>query len=59
MCEELSANAESLTISFVEVPRDSYARNGILQADRSVKRQTHWPQLKRKPSYAGRLLSQW
>jgi 4-oxalocrotonate tautomerase len=32
--EELHVNPEKLTIAFVEVPRDSYARNGILIADR-------------------------
>lgn len=33
--EELNVKAEKLTIAFVEVPRHSYARNGILLADRS------------------------
>jgi 4-oxalocrotonate tautomerase family enzyme len=35
MCEELHVKAEKLTISFVEVPRDSYARNGVLLSDRT------------------------
>ena len=32
--EELNVNPEKLTIAFVEVPRDSYASNGILISDR-------------------------
>jgi len=32
--EELNVKAEKLTIAFVEVPRHSYARNGILLSDR-------------------------
>jgi 4-oxalocrotonate tautomerase len=32
--EELHVNPENLTIAFVEVPRHSYARNGILISDR-------------------------
>ncbi len=28
--EELNVKPEKLTIAFVEVPRDSYARNGLL-----------------------------
>ena len=35
MQEELNVKIEKLTIVFVEVPRDSYARNSILLADRS------------------------
>jgi 4-oxalocrotonate tautomerase family enzyme len=35
MQEELNVKTDRLTIVFVEVPRDSYARNGILLADRS------------------------
>ena len=35
MQEELNVKVERLTIVFVEVPRDSYARNGILLADRT------------------------
>jgi len=35
MKEELNVMIEKLTIVFVEVPRDSYARNGILLADRT------------------------
>ena len=35
MCEELHVKAEKLTISFIEVPRDSYARNGVLLSDRT------------------------
>lgn len=35
MCEELNVKAEKLTIAFVEVPRESYARNGVLLSDRS------------------------
>jgi 4-oxalocrotonate tautomerase family enzyme len=34
MQEELHVNPERLTIAFVEVPRHSYARNGILISDR-------------------------
>ena len=33
--EELNVKIEKLTIAFVEVPRDSYARNGILLSDRT------------------------
>jgi 4-oxalocrotonate tautomerase len=33
--EELNVNSERLTIAFVEVPRDSYARNGVLLSDRT------------------------
>ena len=32
--EELTVSPEKLTITFVEVPRDSYARGGILVSDR-------------------------
>ena len=32
--EELHVNPEKLTIAFVEVPRESYARNGTLLSDR-------------------------
>ena len=32
--EELNVGADKLTIVFVEVPRDSYAANGILISDR-------------------------
>ena len=32
--EELNVNPEKLTIAFVEVPRESYARNGTLLSDR-------------------------
>jgi 4-oxalocrotonate tautomerase len=32
--EELKVSPEKLTITFVEVPRDSYARSGILISDR-------------------------
>ncbi|MGD0929444.1 MAG: tautomerase family protein [Candidatus Korobacteraceae bacterium] len=35
MREELNVKAEKLTVAFVEVPRDSYARNGILLSDRA------------------------
>lgn len=35
MHEELNVKAEKLTVAFVEVPRDSYARNGILLCDRA------------------------
>ena len=34
MQEELHVNPEKLTIAFVEVSRHSYARNGMLIADR-------------------------
>ncbi len=33
--EELNANPERLTVAFVEVPRDSYARNGLLLSERT------------------------
>lgn len=33
--EELNIKAEKLTIAFVEVPRESYARNGTLLSDRA------------------------
>jgi 4-oxalocrotonate tautomerase family enzyme len=33
--EELNVKPEKLTIAFVEVSRDSYARNGILLSDRT------------------------
>lgn len=32
--EELTVSPEKVTIVFVEVPRDSYARNGTLISDR-------------------------
>ncbi len=32
--EELNVKAEKLTVAFVEVRRESYARNGILLCDR-------------------------
>ena len=32
--EELSVTPDKLTIVFVEMPRDSYARSGILVSDR-------------------------
>jgi 4-oxalocrotonate tautomerase family enzyme len=35
MCEELNVKAEKLTVAFVEVPRESYARNGVLLSDRA------------------------
>jgi 4-oxalocrotonate tautomerase len=35
MHEELNVKAEKLTVAFVEVPRHSYARNGVLLSDRS------------------------
>jgi 4-oxalocrotonate tautomerase family enzyme len=35
MREELNVKPEKLTISFVEVPRDSYARDGVLLSDRT------------------------
>ena len=34
--EELKVSPEKLTITFVEVPRDSYARGGILVSDRET-----------------------
>jgi 4-oxalocrotonate tautomerase len=34
--EELNVNPEKLTIAFIEVPRQSYARNGTLLSDRST-----------------------
>jgi 4-oxalocrotonate tautomerase len=33
--EELNVNPEKLTITFIEVPGDNYARNGTLISDRS------------------------
>jgi 4-oxalocrotonate tautomerase family enzyme len=33
--EELNVTPDKLTISFVEVSRDSYARDGVLLSDRS------------------------
>ena len=33
--DELKVKPEKLTIAFVEVPRHSYARNGVLIADRT------------------------
>jgi len=33
--EELNVKSEKLTIAFVEVPRFSYARNGVLLSDRA------------------------
>jgi len=33
--EELNVKSERLTIAFVEVPRHSYARDGILLSDRT------------------------
>lgn len=33
--EELNMKPEKLTVAFVEVPRESYARNGILLCDRT------------------------
>lgn len=35
MREELNVKAEKLTVAFVEVPRESYARNGVLLSDRA------------------------
>lgn len=35
MCEELQVKAETLTIALVEVPRENYARNGVLLSDRA------------------------
>ena len=34
--EELNVNPEKLTIAFIEVPRHSYARNGVLISDRGA-----------------------
>jgi 4-oxalocrotonate tautomerase len=33
--EELNVDSEHLTITFIEVPRDNYARNGALISDRT------------------------
>jgi len=33
--EELNVKPEKLSVAFIEVPRDSYARNGVLLADRT------------------------
>lgn len=33
--EELNVKAEKLTVAFIEVPRESYARNGVLLSDRT------------------------
>jgi 4-oxalocrotonate tautomerase len=35
MTEELNVKPEKMTVAFVEVPRESYARNGILLSDRT------------------------
>ena len=35
MRDELGVKPEVLTIAFIEVPRDSYASNGILVSDRT------------------------
>jgi 4-oxalocrotonate tautomerase len=35
MKEELNVNPEKLTITLIEIPRQSYARNGVLISDRS------------------------
>jgi len=35
MREELNVKAEKLSVAFVEVPRESYARNGVLLSDRT------------------------
>ena len=35
MREELNVKAEKMTVAFVEVPRESYARNGVLLSDRT------------------------
>jgi len=35
MRDELNVKAEKLTVAFVEVPRESYARNGVLLSDRT------------------------
>ncbi len=34
MEQELHVKPEKLTVAFVEVPRESYARNGTLMSDR-------------------------
>lgn len=34
--EELNVNPEKLTIAFIEVPRHSYARSGVLISDRGA-----------------------
>ena len=34
LAEEAGANPEATTVVFVEVPRDCWARNGVLVADR-------------------------
>ena len=33
--EELNVKPEKLTVAFIEVPRQSYARNGALLSDRT------------------------
>jgi 4-oxalocrotonate tautomerase len=35
MRDELNVKAEKLTVAFVEVPRESYARDGVLLSDRT------------------------
>ncbi len=35
LTEELHVKPEKLTVAFVEVPRESYARNGVLLSDRT------------------------
>lgn len=34
LVEEAAANADSVTIAFVEVPKDSFSRGGVLISDR-------------------------
>jgi 4-oxalocrotonate tautomerase len=37
MVEEANATADAVSISFVQVPKDCYARNGILMLDKPHK----------------------
>src|SRR5581483_1534881 len=36
LCEELQAKPEAVVITLVEVPRENYARGGVLKADRKA-----------------------
>ncbi|HZP23149.1 MAG TPA: tautomerase family protein [Terriglobales bacterium] len=36
LCEELQAKPDAVVITLVEVPRENYARGGVLKADRKA-----------------------
>jgi 4-oxalocrotonate tautomerase len=36
LCEELQAKPEAVVITFIEVPRENYARGGVLKADENA-----------------------